>query len=61
MTVKVVVVEHGREFVHTVAEAPSLNAVRDVLERLRAYFGDGDGRIQIVSEARIDGRVEGAI
>jgi len=61
VTVRVVVVEHGREFVHTVAEAPSLDALRDVLERLRAHFGEDDGRVQIVQEARIHGRIEGSI
>ena len=41
--------EHGREFAHTVAEAASLDDVRDVLERLRAYFGS-NGRIKIVED-----------
>jgi hypothetical protein len=47
--IKVVVREHGRDFLHTVAEAASLDDVRDVLERLRAYFGS-NGRIKIVEE-----------
>jgi len=48
--VKVVVTEHGRDYVHTVAEAPSLEAVDDVLESLRAYFGDGNGRVRVMEE-----------
>jgi hypothetical protein len=48
--VQVVVKEHGREYVHTVAEGPSLDAVRDVLQKLRERFGD-NRRIKIVRDS----------
>ena len=47
--VEVVVREHGREFVYTVAEEPSMHEVRDLVARLRAYFGR-NGRIRIVRD-----------
>ena len=48
--VEVVVTEHGQELRYVVAEEPSLDTLRELIERLKAYFGESD-RVRVVGES----------
>ena len=47
--VEVVLIEHGEEFRYVVAEEPQSESLRDLIQRLIAYFGESN-RVKVVGE-----------
>ena len=49
--IEVVLVEHGQEFRYVVAEEVSLDAARELIERLRAHFDGREDCVEVVRES----------